>query len=91
MIDIREEDIDYALTLFEEDSVLTTIDNPYDPKTEYDKWLEFDHSKGYNTSELLDRLVAFDENDDKDVERRKYIKALLLILFNDFEGVYKLT
>lgn len=89
-LNISEQDIDYALNLFDEDSVITTIDNPYNPKKDYEKWLEFDHSKGYNTSELLDRLVGFDENDDKEVERRKYVKALLLILFNDVEGVYRL-
>ena len=36
-------------------AMLTTIDNPYDPFTEYDRWLEFDEEKGYFTNSYLQR------------------------------------
>jgi len=29
--------------------MLTTFDNPYDPFTQFDKWLLFDMEKGYNS------------------------------------------
>ena len=41
--------------------MLTTIDNPYDPFTEFDEWLGFDESSGYFTSALLARVVMYSE------------------------------
>ena len=42
--------------------MLTTVDNPYDPFTEFDAWLGFDVSKGYNTCAYLARVaVSSDE------------------------------
>jgi hypothetical protein len=33
--------------------MLTTVDNPFDPFTEFDEWLEYDIRLGYNTSGML--------------------------------------
>lgn len=38
--------------------MLTTVDNPYDPFTEYDEWFNFDVSHGYNSTALLARVVV---------------------------------
>lgn len=40
------------------DHMLTTVDNPYSPFTQFDQWLAFDTEKGYNTSGLLARIVV---------------------------------
>ena len=53
--------------------MLTTIDNPYDPFTEFDKWYIFDSSKGYDSCGLVARLTqtstAFTEEEQKrDIE-----------------------
>lgn len=37
--------------------MLTTTDNPYNPFTQFDEWLQFDVDAGYNTSGLLARIV----------------------------------
>ena len=37
--------------------MLTTIDNPYSPFTQFDEWLEFDTLKGYNTCGYLARVA----------------------------------
>jgi hypothetical protein len=37
--------------------MLTTVDNPYNPFTDFDGWLAFDISKGYYTSSLLGRIA----------------------------------
>lgn len=34
---------------------VTTTDNPFDPFTEYEDWLDFDRQHGYCTSEYLAR------------------------------------
>lgn len=37
--------------------LLTTIDNPYNPFTNWDAWYEFDARMGYNTPALLGRVA----------------------------------
>ena len=37
--------------------MITTIDNPYNPFTNFDEWYEYDESKGYCTSGYLSRIV----------------------------------
>jgi hypothetical protein len=37
--------------------MLTTVDNPFDPFTEFDEWLEYDIRSGYNTLSMLDRVA----------------------------------
>ena len=37
--------------------MLTTIDNPYDPFTQFDEWFGFDESKGYHTCAYLARIA----------------------------------
>jgi hypothetical protein len=38
-------------------SMLTTIDNPYDPFTQYDDWYAFDTSAGYHSCGMLARIA----------------------------------
>jgi hypothetical protein len=37
--------------------MLTTVDNPFDPFTRFDEWLEYDARMGYNTPSFLDRIA----------------------------------
>lgn len=47
--------------------MLTTVDNPYDPSTQWDEWLEYDTSMGYHTNSLLARIaITSDELSDAD-------------------------
>lgn len=36
---------------------VTTIDNPFNPFTQYESWYQFDLSKNYNTQNYLARIV----------------------------------
>lgn len=54
--------------------MLTTIDNPYDPFTNFEAWYHFDEGKGYHSCAYLARIARTSdqlspvENDDE-VER----------------------
>lgn len=49
------------------ESMLTTIDNPFDPFTQFDKWKRWDEDSGYFTCEYLARIViTSDELSDAD-------------------------
>lgn len=39
--------------------MLTTVDNPYDPFTQFDEWYAWDESHGYHSSALLGRVVYY--------------------------------
>ena len=39
------------------DSMLTTMDNPYNPFTQFDEWNSYDQMKGYGTLSYLARIV----------------------------------
>jgi hypothetical protein len=37
--------------------MLTTVDNPFNPFTRFDEWLEYDMRLGYHTLSFLDRIA----------------------------------
>lgn len=39
------------------ESMLTTVDNPFDPFDQFDEWYAFDTRHGYNSLGLLARIV----------------------------------
>lgn len=77
-----------------EDLMLTTTDNPFNPKEEYDKWRQWDVDNMYHTEEYLARIVQL--SDDVDLDNELQLEALTTqavysILENDVLGVYKLV
>jgi hypothetical protein len=42
--------------------MLTTVDNPYNPFTDFDAWIAFDIRMGYNTSAFLARVAMLPED-----------------------------
>lgn len=47
--------------------MLTTVDNPYDPFTQFDEWMQYDNSAGYFTVGLLARItITSSELSDSD-------------------------
>lgn len=37
--------------------MLTTVDNPFDPFTQWDEWFAWDQNAGYHSPGLLDRVA----------------------------------
>lgn len=75
---------------FEPTDVLTTIDNPYNPKEDFTKWYQWDTQNGYNTSEYIGRLANYGEDDDDETLRYKYELAMLFILEQN-EDLYRIV
>ena len=68
---------------------LTTIDNPYDPFTQYTEWNQYDESMGYYTSAYLARvLTSSEELSDLDQEIDNEV-AIDSIVREDPSGIYK--
>lgn len=76
------------------DNMLTTIDNPYSPKDDYDKWKRFDLENNYNTEEYLARIADIPgdvELDNEPLINRLRTQAMYEILEHDVLGMYKLV
>ena len=74
--------------------VLTTIDNPFNPKTEYEQWKRWDNENGYNTEEYIARLINMEadyEVDDEVLLNELTNKVINEILENDTLEVYQLV
>lgn len=77
-----------------EDKMLTTLDNPYNPKTHYTLWRQWDVDNNYNTEEYLARIINLptdvDVEDSRELDILTQI-AIYDILENDVLGIYKLV
>lgn len=71
--------------------MLTTVDNPYNPHTQWDEWYKWDTSHGYLTAEWIARLANLDEKDSYLTQEAKRQTAILNILDVDAEGMYALV
>ena len=61
-------------------TMLTTVDNPFDPFTQWDDWRRFDTDKGYFTCEFIARLVdSSPELSDSDQELASLIAIYEII------------
>ena len=68
---------------------LSTIDNPYNPFTQYDSWFLYDVEKGYNSSAYLARVIDSNPDlNDQDVDNEDIEKAIDSIVKNDFTNLY---
>ena len=68
---------------------LTTLDNPYDPIDDFDRWYAFDESKGYGTCSYLAR-IARTSSSLSDYENQQAInQAIDEILRLNLLGIYR--
>lgn len=74
----------------EDEYWLTTVDNPYDPFTEFQSWLAFDEQTGYFTNGLLARLTM-DSNELPEKENNKAIIEAMNDICELFPGLYKIV
>ena len=80
------------IELEDDDLMLTTIDNPYSPKTDYINWKKWDVDHGHYTEELLARITNIPDNiDDPATIESILYEGQLFIVENDPSGMYKLV
>lgn len=49
-------------TIDTDEHMLTTIDNPWNPFTNYDEWYTWDHDHGYDTPGFLARIAKVSDD-----------------------------
>jgi len=71
------------------DAMLTTIDNPFDPFTQWDEWKRFDEDMKYFTCSYLAR-IAKTSDDLSDADNEKAIDDAIneIVSFNIL-GIYR--
>ena len=55
---------------------ITTLDNPFDPFVDFDKWFQFDESKGYHSSRLVSK-IALTSSELSDDDNTRAIEAAI--------------
>lgn len=69
--------------------MVTTIDNPWDPFTQFQEWYAFDVNAGYNTASYLARLTwTSDELSEAD-QRAAVNRAVEEIVRENILGIYR--
>lgn len=72
-----------------EDVMLTTIDNPFNPFTNFDDWFAFDVEKGYNTCSYLDRMIVDSEAMGEPDQNFHRVSAIEDIVELNVLGIYR--
>lgn len=71
------------------ESMLTTVDNPYDPFDQFDQWTAWDTSHGYDTSSFLARMIH-QSYDLSEADQRLAIElAIDEIVSENISGMYR--
>lgn len=68
---------------------ITTIDNPFDPFDEFDKWFDYDTEKGYYTSSKIARLTETSDDMTDREEAIAYEDAIDRLIEIDPLDIYK--
>lgn len=71
------------------ESMLTTIDNPFNPFTQFDDWFAFDTRAGYNTSAFLARIVITSDELSEEDQSVAIELAIDEIVKNNVLGLYR--
>lgn len=70
-------------------AMITTEDNPFDPRTNYAEWYQWDVAQGYNTCAYLDRVSFVADEFPEDVQDLQIEQAIDEIIAIHGDGLYK--
>lgn len=71
------------------ESMLTTVDNPFNPFTQYDSWYAFDQRMGYHTTEFLARIVKTSDELSETDQSIAIEDAIDEIVRENILGIYR--
>lgn len=71
--------------------MLTTLDNPYNPHTQFDEWDAFDRQKGYNTLAYMARIAYWSDELSEKEKELEYDRVIDEILEYNVTGNYILA
>lgn len=71
------------------ESMLTTVDNPFDPFTQFDQWFQFDSSHGYDSLSLLARVVRTSEEISEPDQSLAIEQGIDEIIRENVSGVHR--
>lgn len=69
--------------------MITTEDNPFDPREDYWSWYQWDVEHGYNTCSYLARIVHLSDGFPQAVQDKETEKAIDEIIEMHDGGLYK--
>ena len=69
--------------------MLTTVDNPYDPFTDFTSWFLFDIEKGYNSCGKLARIANYSDDMTQKESDEETERAIDEIIKYDVLNIYK--
>lgn len=72
-----------------DEHMLTTVDNPFNPFTQFDDWLRFDQQAGYFTLEYLARIVRSSDELSEADQNQAVEDAIEEIVQLNVLGVYR--
>lgn len=70
--------------------MLTTLDNPFDPFTQFEEWYEFDVQKGYHSCGYLARITNSSDELSEEDELLAIETAMKEITNFNVLGIYKI-
>lgn len=70
--------------------MLTTLDNPFDPFTQFEEWYEFDVQKGYHSCGYLARVTNSSDELSEEDELLAIETAMKEITNLNVLGIYKI-
>lgn len=72
----------------EQQFMLTTLDNPFNPFVDFSSWYMFDCEKEHNTSSRLARIANLNSEMTQKERDEEIDRAMNLIVKYDFEDIY---
>lgn len=72
----------------DEEFMLSTIDNPYNPFIQYDEWYAYDAQQGYHTPEYLARVTQSSDELSDAAQSIAFNTAMNEIIDIDILGLY---
>lgn len=70
------------------DYMLSTVDNPYNPFTEFEQWYEVDRELGHHTLALLARVTRTSDELSELDQSQAIDQGIATILAEDFAEIY---